>query len=36
VFGELAAEEIAAIDEGLAAYLGLSRRFSGADAVPVQ
>jgi hypothetical protein len=36
VFGELAREEIAAIDDGLAAFLGLGDRFSGADAPPVQ
>lgn len=33
-FGELAAEEIAAIDEGLAVFLGLSDRLHGADRPP--
>jgi mRNA interferase MazF len=36
VFGELAREEMAAIDEGLAAFLGLSDRFHGPDAPPIQ
>ena len=36
VFGELAREEIAAIDDGLAAFLGLGYGFRGADAPPVQ
>ena len=36
VFGELAREEMAAIDEGLAAFLGLGDRFRGVDAPPVQ
>ncbi len=36
VFGELAREEMAAIDEGLAAFLGLGDRFHGPDAPPVQ
>lgn len=36
VFGELTREEIAAIDEGLAVFLGLGDRFRGADAPPVQ
>jgi mRNA interferase MazF len=36
VFGELAREEMAAIDDGLAAFLGLGDRFRGADAPPVQ
>jgi len=36
VFGELAREEMAAIDEGLAVFLGLDDRFRGADAPPVQ
>ena len=36
VFGELAREEIAAIDEGLAVFLGLGDRLRGADAPPVQ
>jgi hypothetical protein len=36
VFGELASEEITAIDEGLAAFLGLSDRLHGADVTPVQ
>lgn len=34
VFGELAREEIGAIDEGLAAFLGLGGRLHGADASP--
>jgi mRNA interferase MazF len=36
VFGELAQVEMAAIDEGLAAFLGLGGRLHGADAPPVQ
>jgi mRNA interferase MazF len=36
VFGELAPEEIAAIDEGLAVYLGLGDRLRGAAAPSVQ
>jgi mRNA interferase MazF len=36
VFGELSHEEIAAIDEGLAVFLGLGDRLHGADAPPVQ
>jgi mRNA interferase MazF len=36
VFGELAREEIAAIDEGLAVFLGLGDRLRGAGAPPVQ
>ena len=36
VFGELAREEIAAIDEGLAVFLGLGDQLHGADAPPVQ
>lgn len=36
VFGELAREEIAAIDDGLAAFLGLGDGFRGADAPRVQ
>ena len=36
VFGELAREEIAAIDEGLTAFLGLGGRLHCADAPPVQ
>ena len=36
VFGELAREEMAAIDEGLAVFLGLGGRLHGADAPPVQ
>jgi len=35
VFGELAREEMAVVDEGLAAFLGLGDRLHGADA-PVQ
>jgi hypothetical protein len=34
VFGELSREEMAAIDEGLAAFLGLGDRLPGAP--PVQ
>ena len=36
VFGELAREEMAAIDEGLVVFLGLNDRFHGAGAPPVQ
>ncbi|MGA3025128.1 MAG: type II toxin-antitoxin system PemK/MazF family toxin [Bryobacteraceae bacterium] len=36
VFGELARDEMTAIDEGLAAFLGLAGRLQGADAPPVQ
>jgi mRNA interferase MazF len=36
VFGELLREEMAAIDEGLAVFLGLGGRLRGADAPPVQ
>jgi hypothetical protein len=36
VFGELAPEEMTAIDEGLTAFLGLGRRFNSADAPAVQ
>ncbi|MGA2184394.1 MAG: type II toxin-antitoxin system PemK/MazF family toxin [Bryobacteraceae bacterium] len=36
VFGELAREEITAIDEGLAVFLGLGDRLHGADAAAVQ
>ena len=36
VFGELAQIEIAAIDEGLALFLGLGDRLSGPGALPVQ
>ena len=36
VFGELAREEIAAIDDGLAAFLGLGNRLRGANAPPVE
>jgi mRNA interferase MazF len=36
VFGEVAREEIAAIDEGLEVFLGLGDRLLGADAPPVQ
>ena len=36
VFGELAREEIAAIDEGLALFLGLGDRLHGPGAQPVQ
>jgi hypothetical protein len=35
-FGELAAQEIAAIDEGLAAFLGLRDRDFKADISPVE
>src|ERR1022692_3662491 len=36
VFGELAREEMTAIDEGLMLFLGLGDRLHGADAPPVQ
>lgn len=36
VFGELAREEIATIDEGLAIFLGLGDRLHGSGAPPVQ
>jgi mRNA interferase MazF len=36
VFGTLAREEMAAIDEGLAVFLGLGDRFQGGNASPVQ
>jgi len=36
VFGELAREEMTALDEGLAAFLGLGDQLHGADAPPVQ
>jgi len=36
VFGELAREEMAAIDEGLAVFLGLGNRFHAPGAPPVQ
>jgi mRNA interferase MazF len=36
VFGELAREEIAAIDEGLAVFLGIGDRLYGPGAPPVQ
>ncbi|MGA7416282.1 MAG: type II toxin-antitoxin system PemK/MazF family toxin [Bryobacteraceae bacterium] len=36
VFGEIAREEIAAIDEGLAVFLGLGERLNGAVSPPVQ
>ena len=36
VFGELAKEEIAAIDQGLAVFLGLGEWLRGAGAAPVQ
>jgi mRNA interferase MazF len=36
VFGELAREEITAIDEGLTVFLGLGDRLHGEDAPPVQ
>jgi len=35
VYGELASEEMAAVDEGLAAFLGLSGRSPGSGATPV-
>jgi mRNA interferase MazF len=36
VFGELAREEMAAIDEGLAVFLGLGDRLHASGAPPVQ
>jgi mRNA interferase MazF len=36
MFGELAAAEIAAIDDGLAVFLGLSGRLHGPGAPPVE
>ena len=36
VFGELARDEIAALDEGLALFLGLGDRLQGPGAPPVQ
>jgi mRNA interferase MazF len=36
VFGELAREEIAAIDEGLAVFVGLGDRLHGSGAPPAQ
>ncbi len=36
VFGELAPEEIAAIDEGLATFLGLAEKLNEAASSPVQ
>jgi mRNA interferase MazF len=36
VFGELAPEEIAAVNEGLAVFLGLGDRLHGAGEPPVQ
>ena len=36
VYGELVREEIAAVDEGLAAFLGLGDRLHGLGAPPVQ
>lgn len=36
VFGELARDEIAAIDEGLAVFLGLGDRLHGSGVPPVQ
>jgi len=36
VFGELTREEIAAIDEGLAVFLGLGDRLHGSGAPPLQ
>ncbi|MGO4881232.1 MAG: type II toxin-antitoxin system PemK/MazF family toxin [Bryobacteraceae bacterium] len=36
MFGELAREEMIAIDEGLAAFLGLGSRLHGAGLPPVQ
>ena len=35
VFGELAREEMAAIDEGLAVFLGLGGRIRGSSAPPI-
>ena len=36
VYGELAPEEIAAVDEGLAAFLGFGSRLHGASTPPLQ
>ena len=36
VFGGLAPEEIAAVDEGLAVFLGIGDRLHGAGSTPVQ
>jgi hypothetical protein len=36
VFGELSVDEIAAVDEGLVAFLGLSSRLHDHDAGPLQ
>jgi mRNA interferase MazF len=36
VYGELAREEMAAVDEGLALWLGLGERLHGAGAAPLQ
>jgi mRNA interferase MazF len=36
VYGELATDETAAIDEGLAAFLGLGDRLRGGGTLPVQ
>lgn len=36
VFGELGREQIAAIDEGMAVFLGLGERLHGAGGPPVQ
>ena len=36
VFGELGREEIAAVDEGLAAFLGLGDRLTGPGVPPVE
>jgi mRNA interferase MazF len=36
VFGELAAEDIAAVDEGLTVFLGLGDRLDGSGAPPLQ
>jgi len=36
VFGDLARQEMAAIDEGLALFLGLGDRFDEPDAPPIQ
>jgi mRNA interferase MazF len=36
VFGELAREEVTAIDEGLAAFLGIGERLHGMGEPPVQ
>lgn len=36
VFGELAPEEIAAVDEGLAVFLGIGDRMHGPGAPPIQ